>query len=186
MVCWLYVKENRFVSIKLFFMSKYIKKIPLVGPVVETGKGLYEAGKGGKEIYNSFGDIKEKGIIDSSKEAIKGGKNVYAGTRKVMQNLPKAIDDAARLLEILGQDKEKIMSMNIIKGVDKHFAVSKDRHATLGIMFEFQSVIKAAGAFKDRMFRFMNMIGSKVRDAKDIVKSSIKDAIWLDADGDVI
>lgn len=167
-------------------MSKYIKKIPLVGPVVETGKGLYEAGKGGKEIYNSFGDIKEKGIIDSSKEAIKGGKNIYVGTRKVMQNLPKAIDDASRLLEILGQDTEKITSMNIIKGVDKHLGVSKDRHAMLGIMFEFQSVIKAAGAFKDRMFRFMNMIGSKVRDAKDIVKSSIKDAIWLDADGDVI
>ena len=167
-------------------MSKYIKKIPLVGPVVETGKGLYEAGKGGKEIYNSFGDIKEKGIIDSSKEAIKGGKNIYVGTRKVMQNLPKAIDDALRLLEILGQDTEKIISMNILKEVDKHFDVNKNRHAIVGIVFEFQSVIKAAGSYKDRMFRFMNMIGSKVRDAKDIVKSSIKDAIWLDADGDII
>ena len=167
-------------------MSKYIKKIPLVGPVVETGKGLYEAGKGGKEIYNSLGEIKEKGIIDSSKEAIKGGKNIYVGTRKVMQNLPKAIDDASRLLEILGQDTEKITSMNIIKGVDKHLDTHRNRHAMLGIVFEFESAIKAAGAFKDRMFRFMNMIGSKVRDAKDIVKSSIKDAIWLDADGDVI
>lgn len=167
-------------------MSKFVDNIPLIEPSIEVGKGLYEAGSGYKRTLEAINNVKEKGIIKSGKEIVKNTKNVSRGIKKVMKNLPIATRDLQFLINLYTKKEIKFDGTKTIEYVKQHFEKNKERFEVMGVISEFQGTAAAAGSFKDRIFRFLEAIGSKVKNAKEIVTSSVKDAIWLDADGDVV